>query len=58
MERLVHGFGERLSDRGVRLPHTRVGIALGVLSLAATLAGDALGDRRRTPAGDSTDAEQ
>ena len=47
MERFVYRFGEKLSSRGVRLAHTRIGIALAVLSTLASVAGDALRDRRR-----------
>lgn len=47
MERLVFGVGERLADRGTRLPHTRIGLVLGVGSTAATLGADALRTRDR-----------
>ncbi|MFJ6002943.1 hypothetical protein [Arthrobacter sp. NPDC092385] len=46
MERFVYRFGEKLSSRGVRLAHTRIGVALAVLSTLASVAGDALRDRR------------
>jgi hypothetical protein len=48
MERLVFGVGERLADRGTRLPHTRIGLVLGVGSTAATLGADALRTRDRS----------
>lgn len=47
LERVVYRLGERLSGRGVRLAHTRIGVALAVLSTLATLAGDVLRTRRR-----------
>ncbi len=51
MERFVYRFGERLAGRGVHLPHSRIGLVLGVVSTAATLGADAM--RTRTgPAGD------
>jgi hypothetical protein len=46
MERFVYRFGEKLAGRGVRLAHTRIGVALAVLSTLASVAGDALRDRR------------
>lgn len=47
LERVVYRFGEKLSGRGVRLAHTRIGVALAVLSTVATVAADNLRDRRR-----------
>ena len=37
-EKWVYGRGERLRARGVRLPHTRVGLALGALAVALAAA--------------------
>ncbi|KQN99615.1 hypothetical protein ASF21_12420 [Arthrobacter sp. Leaf234] len=54
MERLVFGVGERLADRGTRLPHTRIGLVLGVGSTAATLGAEAFRTRNR-PGTDSQD---
>ncbi len=37
-EKWVYRRGERLRDRGVRLPHTRVGLAVGALAVALAAA--------------------
>jgi hypothetical protein len=37
-EKWVYGRGERLRARGVRLPHTRVGLVLGALAVALAAA--------------------
>jgi hypothetical protein len=55
MERFVYRFGERLSSRGVHLPHSRIGLVLGVVSTAATLGADALSNRTRPAPDRSTD---
>ncbi|MGO1242345.1 MAG: hypothetical protein ACTMHU_13035, partial [Cellulosimicrobium funkei] len=37
-EKWVYRRGERLRDRGVRLPHTRVGLVVGALAVALAAA--------------------
>ncbi len=41
-ERGVHRYGERLGARGVRLPHTRIGVVAGLASVGLSLATDQL----------------
>lgn len=40
VERGVHRFGEHLAARGVRAPHTRIGVVAALLTAAATVAGE------------------
>jgi hypothetical protein len=47
LERRVYRFGERLSAEGVLLPHSRIGLVLGVVSTAAALGLDAIRPRTR-----------
>lgn len=46
MERAVYRYGERLSGRGVRLAHTRIGIVLAASTTIATVALEAARGRR------------
>lgn len=57
MERVVYRYGEKLTGRGVRLAHTRIGVVLAVLSTVTTVAGYWVRDRNRqgrAPAGSTS----
>lgn len=47
LERVVYRFGDRAASRGVVLPHTRIGVVLGALTAAVSVAERAVGRRRR-----------
>ncbi|WP_069385463.1 hypothetical protein [Cellulosimicrobium cellulans] len=51
-EKWVHRRGERLRARGVRFPHTRVGLAMAVVAVALTAVEPYL---RRTDEGETAD---
>lgn len=46
-ERAIHRYGDRLGARGVTAPHTRIGLAAGLLAVASSLVADEL-ERRAT----------